>query len=405
MSSGDAAQLDDEFTRLVTESIEDPRPFYAELRERAPVYRTPFDFWYVTRYDLAVAISRDNTSWTVSRPSSMHGGHHDGFASDAMARMMLTLDGPDHARLRRLVGTIFTPRGAEALRAKVTTALETQLDGLAGRTHVDLVHDFAILLPTKVILDVLGIGHDEVERFVAVADSLIAMHEPTASEETLEEADRVFREAADVVLELAERRRAAPEDDLLTALVEARDNTDRLDPDELVAMVLLLVVAGHETTANTLSTGLYHLLENPSSLARLRDEPSLMPSAVEELVRYDAATRNTVARYATADVEVGEQPVRRGEKLFVGLHAANHDPAVFERPLELDLSRSPNRHIGFNIGPHFCLGAGLARMELQIALQALLDRYPSIELAGEVAWKPSFIIRGLESLPLRLSAT
>ena len=251
----------------------------------------------------------------------------------------------------------------------------------------------------------LGIGHEEVERFVAVAESLIAMHEPTASEETLEEADRVFREAADVVLELAERRRAAPEDDLLTALVEAHDSTDKLGADELVSMVLLLVVAGHETTANTLSTGLYHLLEDPSSLAMLRDEPSLIPSAVEELVRYDAATRNTVARYATTDVEIGGQLVRRGEKLFVGLHPANHDPAVFERPLELDLRRSPNRHIGFNIGPHFCLGAGLARMELQIALAALLHRYPSIELAGEVEWKPSFIIRGLESLPLRVSAT
>jgi cytochrome P450 PksS len=346
-----STRLDEEFTRLVEEPIADPRPIYAELREHAPVYRTPFDFWYVTCYPLATTIGRDPATWTVSAPSG-HRTPGESFAFDVMARMILTLDGPDHTRLRRLVGTIFNPRGAEALRATVKTAIEQQLDGIEGRTEVDLVHEIAILMPTKVILDVLGIGHDEVDRFVAVADSLIAMHEPTATSETIAEADRVFRSAADLVLELAEQRRASAEDDLLTALVQAETDGERLGADQLVSMVLLLVVAGHETTANTLATGLYHLLERPAAMEQLRRDPAILPSAVEELLRFDAATRNSVARYATRDVELDGRLIRKGEKLFVGLHAANHDPAEFENPLELDLLRAPNRHVGFHVGSH-----------------------------------------------------
>jgi cytochrome P450 PksS len=217
------------------------------------------------------------------------------------------------------------------------------------------------------------------------------------------EADRAFRAAADLVVALAAERRTSPRDDLLTALVEAADGSDRLSDDELVAMVIILVVAGHETTANTLCTGVLHLLERPGLLDQLRHEPAAIPTAVEELLRYDAATRNSVARYAVDDIEVGDQLVRKGDKVFVSLHAANHDPAAFADPLRLDLTRSPNRHIGFGGGAHYCLGAAVARMELQVALGALLERYPGIELAGEPTWRPSFIIRGLESLPLRLT--
>jgi cytochrome P450 PksS len=225
------------------------------------------------------------------------------------------------------------------------------------------------------------------------------MHEPTATEETIRRVDEAFRSAAEVVLELVAQRRRSHTDDLMGALVEAGTDTERLSEDELVSMVLLLVVAGHETTANTLCTGLYHLLLRPAALQELRDDLSI----VEELLRYDPATRNTVARYAVDDIELGDQLVRRGDKLFVGLQAGNHDPAEFESPLELNLRRSPNRHVGFSAGAHSCLGAALARIELQLALAGILSRWPSIELAGEVRWKPSFIIRGLESLPLRLA--
>jgi cytochrome P450 len=370
------------------------------------VYRTPFDFWYVTRYDLANAIMRGDAAWSVAASSASSSGHdHDGFAFQVMARMLLTMDGVDHSRLRRLVSTIFTGRAAERLRDKVQASVERQLDGVAGRTEVDLFSDVAQLLPTEVILDVLGIGHEHAPAAVAVADSLIAMHEPTAGEATLAEADRAFRAAADLVVALAADRRTSPRDDLLTALVQAADGSDRLSDDELVAMVIILVVAGHETTANTLCTGMLHLLQDEGALAALRADPTLVPSAVEELLRYDAATRNSVARYAVDDIEVGGATIRKGDKLFVSLHAANHDPAEFADPLALDLTRTPNRHIGFGGGAHYCLGAAVARMELQVALAALLERYSGIELAGEPVWRRSFIIRGLESLPLRLDAT
>ena len=395
--------LAEDFERIVIGAAADPRPFYAELRERAPVYRTSFGFWYVTRFDLANAIIRADSDWSVSAASAaVPGPHHDGYAPQVMSRMVLTMDGVDHTRLRRLVSRIFTGRAAERLRGQVEASVARQLDGVAGRTEVDLFADVAQLLPTEVILDVLGIGHEHASVAVAVADSLIAMHEPTAGAATMAEADRAFRAAADLVVELAALRRVEPRDDLLTALVEAADGTDRLTDDELVAMVIILVVAGHETTANTLCTGVLHLLEQPDRVAQLRAEPDLLPAAVEELLRYDAATRNSVARYAVDDIEVGGMVIGKGEKVFVSLHAANHDPDVFADPLALDLARSPNPHIGFGGGAHYCLGAAVARMELQVALAGLLERYPTIELAGPPRWRPSFIIRGLESLPLRL---
>jgi len=404
-STASEAGLASDFESIVVGAAPDPRPFYAELRQRAPVYRTPFGFWYVTRYDLANSIMRGDAAWSVAASSaSSPATHHDGFAFDVMARMLLTMDGVDHARLRRLVSTLFTGRAADRLRGKVVASVGRQLDAVDGRGEIDLFSDVARMLPTEVILDVLGIGHEHAPVAVAVADSLIAMHEPTAGESTFAEANRAFRAAADLVVSLAAERRAEPRDDLLTALVQAADGSDRLSDDELVAMVIILVVAGHETTANTLCTGLLHLIEHDGALEQLRANPSLMPSAVEELLRYDAATRNSVARYAREDIEVGGATIAKGDKVFVSLHAANHDPAEFADPLALDLARTPNRHVGFGGGAHYCLGAAVARMELQVALSALLDRYPSIELAGEPVWRRSFIIRGLETLPLRLGA-
>jgi cytochrome P450 len=399
------AGLEAEFTALASEVIADPRPIYARLRDAAPAFKTPMGFWYVTSYELANAISTADGDWTVAASASHSPTHVDSFAFAVMARMMLTIDGPDHARLRRLVGGVFNPRGAEVLTEKVRKSIGRQLDELPTQGEIDLVADFAILLPTKVVLDVLGIPHDYLEQFIGVAESLIAMHEPTATEATVAHADTVFREAGEIVLELAAQRREQPADDVLTALVLAEDEGKSLSADELVAMILLLVVAGHETTANTFATGVYHLLECPSALAELRDDRAIMTSAVEELLRYDAATRNTVARYATRDLWLGDMPVRRGDKLFVGLHAANHDPLQFADPLRLNLRRKPNRHIAFNVGPHYCLGAALARLELRLAFDAFLSRYGSIEVAaGEPRWKRSFIIRGLESLPLRVSS-
>jgi len=400
-----AKTLDASFVELVSENVPDPRPFYAILRERAPVYQSPFGFWYVSRFDIGESISRDDESWTVNPVGGAH-PHLDRFAFRTWHRTMLTIDGADHRRLRRLVSPVFNPRGARTLRDRVEASMESQFKSIAGRGEIDLVADFAKMLPTTVILDVLGLGHQHVAIFVEAADFLIAMHEPTASDATIDRADQVFSDAAELVLNLANERRASPRDDLLTQLVDVEVDGEHLSDDELVAMVLLLVIAGHETTAHTLGTGLYNLLRHPAQLQMLRDDRTLMSSAVEELLRYDAATRNSVGRYASRDIEVAGQQIRRGDRLFVGLHACNHDPAQFVDPLELDIRRTPNRHMAFNVGPHTCLGSSVARMELQIALDGLLDRFDSIELIdAEANWKQSFIIRGLESLPLLLHAS
>jgi cytochrome P450 len=264
-------------------------------------------------------VIRSDAAWSVSSVASSSAGppHEGSFAFDVMHRMMLTLDGEDHARLRRLVSPVFVPRAAERLRATIQASVDDQLDALAGADRIDLVK-VAYLLPTRVILDVLGIGHEHTARFVAVADSLIAMHEPTATEETVRQADAVFAAAAEIVLELAVERRRTHTDDLLGALVEAGTDAEPLSEDELVSMVLLLVVAGHETTAKTLCTGLYHLLCRPAALDELRADPSILPTAVEELLRYDPATRNTVAHYAVEVLDLGDQLVQRGDKQFVG---------------------------------------------------------------------------------------
>lgn len=406
-----------EMRRMVEGALDDPRPLYAALRAEQPVYRTEHGFWYVSSYEPANSVLRNDGSWSVSPASAGvgvgghavghdahgHGGDAGAYAGSVMANSVLNLDGLDHARIRRLVSTLFTGRAADRLRSKVEESVAAQLATLDGRTEVDLVKDFAILLPTKVILDVLGIGHEHAGVFVSCADSLIAMHEPTATQDTLREADRVFRAAADVIVALAAARRADPRDDLMSSLVQVSDEAGRLSEEELVSLVVVLVVAGHETTANTLCSGLHHLLEHPDQLADLRADRSLMATAVEELLRYDGATRNSVARFAREDIELGGIVIPKGSKVYAGLQAADHDPAEFTDPLRFDIRRSPNRHIVFGGGAHYCLGAALARMELQVALNALLDRYAVIESAGAVRWRPSFIIRGLTALPLRLT--
>jgi unspecific monooxygenase len=249
----------------------------------------------------------------------------------------------------------------------------------------------------------MGIGHEHLQRVLDMAHAITSLYEPNLTEEMLKHADEIVGEWADIVRELVAERRRSPGRDLLTSLVEARDEGDRLSEDELVAMVVALVQAGHETTGSTLPVALYHLLNAPEQLERLRADRSIMKTAAEELLRYDAATRGSVPRYAVRDLELGGVRIRKGETVIVGNQAANHDPAMFQNPLSLDLTRYPNKHISFFGGAHYCLGGWLARMEIASGLDAILTRYPSIEIADEVQWRPSFMIRALEALHLKVS--
>jgi len=394
--------------RVVSEPTPDPRPFYEELRQHSPVFRTPLGFWYVTRYDAAMAIIRNPADWPVNPldKQAFHDAPAAGsFALGTFRQSLMFTDDPKHKLLRRLVGELFTPAAVRALREQVESIVDSQLDELAGRSEFDLKHDFAERLPTTVILGLLGIDTAEADRFIALSDSIAAILEPRATPDTIDRGDRIWREAAELVVRLADERRRAPRDDLLTKLVQAEVGGARLTDDDLVGMVLSLAVAGHETTANMLTNGMYHLLLRPTVLEQLRADRSIMNSAIEEFLRFEPPPRNSVARYPVRDIEIAGQQISQGETVYVGYQAANHDPAEFEKPLELNLTRSPNRHIGLGIGIHHCLGASLARLELNIALNEILDRYPSLALGvGGVSWKPGFVVRGLVSLPLSVSA-
>jgi cytochrome P450 len=401
--------LDEEFLRIVTQPTPDPRPVYDRMRQEAPVYRTPLGFWYVTRYDLAQQVIRNPKFWHVI-PSSPEASHFSrkptSFALTTFRNAMNFTDDPRHRFLRKLVGDFFTPAAVGKLRGKVSATVTAQLDELPADGAIDFKHDLADLLPTRVILDLLGIDHRHTPLFVEISAAMAAILEPTATPATIAAGDAVWREAAGIVRETAADREREPRDDLLTGLLAADADGERLNEDDLLATVLSLAVAGHETTANMLVNTLHHLLRQPELLADLRDDRTIMGSAIEEFLRYESPPRNSVSRYPVEDVSLGGVTIRRDEQMYVGYQAANHDPAEFASPHILDLRRSPNRHLGLGIGVHHCLGAALARLEMDIALNALLDRYPSIRRvggpAGEVRWKAGFVVRSLESLPLLL---
>lgn len=398
--------LDEEFLRIVSEPTPDPRPVYARMRDEAPVFRTPLGFWYVTRYDLAQQVIRNPKLWRVipSAPEASHFSRKPtSFALTTFRNSMNFTDDPRHRYLRRLVGDLFTPAAVGKLRAKVEATVTAQLDELPVRGTVDLKHEFADLLPTRVILDLLGIDHRHTPLFVEISAAMASILEPSATPAAIAAGDAVWREAAEVVRATASARRREPRDDLLTSLLDAGTSGEHLSDDDLLATVLSLAVAGHETTANMLVNAVHHLLLRPERLEELREDRTVMGSAIEEFLRYESPPRNSVSRYPVEDVDLGGTLIRRDEQVYVGYQAVNHDPAEFADPLELDLRRTPNRHLGLGIGVHHCLGAALARLEMDIALNAVLDRYPAIRRAGDEArWKAGFVVRSLEALPLHL---
>jgi cytochrome P450 len=397
--------LDEEFLRIVSEPTPDPRPVYDRLRSEAPAYRTPLGFWYVTRYDLALQIIRQPKSWRVvpSTPEASHFSRRPpSFALATFRNSMNFTDDPRHRYLRKLVGDLFTPAAVGKLRDRVEAVVGAQLSPLPRTGRLDLKHDFADLMPTRVILDLLGIDHRHTPLFVEISAAMASILEPAATPEAIAAGDAVWREAAAVVRSTAAERTAEPRDDLMSALLAG--DASQLSADDLVSIVLSLAVAGHETTANMLVNAVHHLLRQPEKLAGLRADRSIMPTAIEEFLRYESPPRNSVSRYPVADVELGGVLIRRDEQVYVGYQASNHDPAEFTSPGVLDLRRTPNRHLGLGIGVHHCLGAALARLELDVALNALLDRYRLLRHASDPRWKPGFVVRSLEALPLEVSA-
>ena len=317
-----------------------------------------------------------------------------------LERNMLDLDSPDHTRLRSLVHKAFTPALIGRMRERIQTLADELLDVVAIKGEMDLIADYALPLPMTIITEILGVPTADRKKFHKWSQAVVSLTSPTASTLTVLPSVWMF---VRYLRRFFKRRRADPQDDLATALIQAEETGDRLSEDELLAMVFLLLIAGHETTVNLIGSGMLALLENPSQRDLLRGRPELIKTAVEELLRYTSPVFMLSERYAREDVDLHEVIIPRGGLTFGVIGSANRDETVFEMPDVLDIARDPNRHLSFGQGIHFCLGAPLARLEGEIAINTLLRRMPDLNLSlslESLRWRPSMILRGLESLPL-----
>jgi cytochrome P450 len=389
----------------------DPYPFYARWRADTPVFRTTLadkqEAWIVTRYDDVLAVLKDER-FAKDKTKSL--------SSDQLARLpwvpsvfkpleqsMLDLDHPDHTRLRGLVHQAFTPRLVENMRPRGQALTDELLDAVEARGRMDLIHDYALPLPATIIAEILGVPARDRHKFHRWSNAILSAKPSTWGKLLLIPHVVAFMR---YIRKMSRMRQADPRDDLISALVQAREAGDRLSEDELLSMIVLLLVAGHETTVNLIGNGVVALLDHPTTLERLRDHPALIKPAVEELLRYDAPVQLATERYAREEVTIAGATIPRGERVFAALGSANRDERQFDQPDSLQIERDPNRHLSFGQGVHFCLGASLARLEGQIAINTLLHRAPDLRLAmprEALRHRPTLILRGLASLPVTFS--
>jgi len=397
---------DELLRRIVTDPgvIADPYPLLRELRETSPVHRLGFaDYWILTRFEDCRAVLRDQRLGKPG-PGDLVPSLGGAPARDAGGdRSMLFLNPPDHTRIRSLVSRAFTPRRVEELRASIEAMSRELIDDLAATGGGDLMARLAFPLPANVISEFVGIPRSDRDWLRPLILDLAATLEPGRGPEEAERAKVSRDKVRSYLQELIERRRAEPADDLLSGLIAAVDGDDRLTESEMVMSVILIYGAGFETTTNLIGNMVLTLLRNPDQLARLRSDRSLVPAAVEEVLRYEPPVQ-VDSRYAFEDVEIAGRLVRKGFVVMTLLGAANRDPAVIEDPERFDVGRSQIPLLSFSSGIHYCLGASLARLEGQVVLDGLLDRFSTWTLLEEAPpWKPRLTLRGLARLPLALS--
>jgi cytochrome P450 len=386
--------------------VADPYPAFAAARAAAPVqWHEELGLWLAFTHAEANAVLRDRRLgriWSDRAPAER-------FESFNLIHRnaILEMEPPDHTRLRRLVSTAFARGHVERLRPWVQDLADSLVDGLversAGDEPVDFLTGMAESLPVAVIAELLGVPAADRPLLRPWSNAIVKMYEYGRTAQVEDDAERAAAEFVGYLRGLAAQRHVQPGEDLLSHLVTVRDSDgDRLTEDELVTTCILLLNAGHEATVNVSGNGLLALLEHADQLQRLRTDPRLLPTAVEELMRYDSPLQ-LFERTATADVEIGGVTVPRGRKVAALLGSANRDPAVFADPDALDVGRADNPHITFGAGVHFCIGAPLARVELQASFGALLRRTSRLELGGPARRRPEFVIRGLQELPVVLT--
>jgi cytochrome P450 len=403
-------------------------PVYAAMREQGPVASvalpTGESIWFVIRYAEVVAMLKDNERFANDPSNTLTEEEYAQLFQQAtehltdeqqqmaaqtdeiLRRNLLAVDPPDHSRLRRLVAIPFTPKYIEGLRLRVQAIADTLLDTVqartdeTGRREMELIGDFAYPLPLTVISEMLGIPLADRDKFREWSQAAVSF---TPADRANPAVTAKLIEFIAYLRRLVAEKRSNPGDDLLSGLVLAEAEGDKLSENELLSMIFVLIVAGHETTVNLIGNGTLALFEHPEQRARLQENPSLLKPAIEEMLRYYGPVEMSLTRWVRQDTEFGGRNMRRGEQIMAVLASANHDGEQFPDPDEFDISREPNRHIAFGTGIHACLGATLARLEGQVAFATLLSRLPDLALAvprGEVHWRDATFLRGLMQLPV-----
>ena len=388
-----------------------PFPFYARLRAEEPVstVRLPDKrtAWLVTRYDDVVGVLNDERfakdRFKALTPAQRANEPWIPKSFMPLVRNMLDQDGADHVRLRTLVHKAFTPRMVEHMRLRIESLTNELFDAVQRRGSMDLIRDFALPLPTTIIAEVLGVDPSDRHRFHHWSSSMLVA---TSSKWGVLRAVPQIMAFMRYIRKLTRSRRNATRDDLTTLLVQAEEAGDKLSEDELLAMVFLLLFAGHETTVNLIGNGTLALLDHPIQLDKLRREPALMKSAVEELLRFEGPLDTATERFASEDLVTAGATIPRGALVLAVLASANRDDHQFENPDTLDLGRQNNKHVAFGLGVHYCVGAPLARLESEIAFATLLRRFRDLQLAvprSRLRWRPGLVLRGLQALPVTFS--
>ena len=368
--------------------IEDPYRTYEQLRRKDPVHRMRLiEAWALTRYEDVQDVLIDHKRFTNAERNYDY----------MQYRTFLDLDPPDHTRLRGLVSKAFTPRAVRELGPRIQGLVDELLDAVAGKSRIDLISDFAFPLPVIVIAEMLGVPAEDRARFREWSDDIALSVNPLLNSEQIERVQQATEELFDYFEGIIEQRRQAPQNDMISALLAAEEEGDRLTHEELLSTLMLLLVAGNETTRNLIGNGMLALLKNPAQLQRLRDRPELLDSAINELLRYDSPVQID-SRNAIDDVEIGGKRIAAGQRILAIVGAANRDPQVFANPDELDIGRDEVSHLSFGRGIHYCLGSPLAILEGRMAFTSLLERFSSIRLASDPVFKDQIVLRGVEAL-------
>jgi cytochrome P450 len=388
----------------------DAEGFYARLRKEAPVYRTQLPdkmpVWIVSRYDdVAMVLKDDRFSKQFRTLFEANPERKPPWIPKVLLplmRHMLHTDPPDHTRLRALVQQAFKPTFVERLRPRIRELSDELLTAASTKNSLDLISEFALPIPATIIAEMLGVPVEDRHKFHKWSAHMLALG---GLKFRMIRALPTAWQFARYLRRLIRTKRAAPQDDLLTALVLAEQDGEKLNEDELVAMIFLLLIAGHETTVNLIGNGMLALLEHPDQMQRLRDDKGLMKSAIEEMLRFTSPVETGTERYTKEDITISGVTIPRGSLVLAAIASANRDEEHFENANRFDIGREPNKHLAFGLGPHYCLGAPLARLEGQIAMDALLERTLEIRLAvdrSKLRWNRGLILRGLQSLPLEV---